>query len=97
MTGTQVSGLRSSPKVVKMFCWALDDAEAFCFVLNEFRKFWTMAEGSSAGADPAALPHIQLASSLGMAEINSRAAFDHAQVAASVGLELNCTTVIALT
>jgi hypothetical protein len=44
MTGTQVSGVRRSERVVKMFCCGND--EPGWPPLRELRKFWTMADAS---------------------------------------------------
>ena len=44
MTGTQVSGVRRSERVVKRFCGGNDELD--WPPLRELRKFWIMAEAS---------------------------------------------------
>jgi len=48
MTGTQVSGVRRSARVVKMFCGGND--EPGWPPLRELRKFWIMVEASDGAA-----------------------------------------------
>jgi hypothetical protein len=48
MTGTQVSGVRRSARVVKMFCGGND--EPGWPLLRELRKFWIIAEASDGAA-----------------------------------------------